>query len=198
MRKGTVSLPGTGSLPCLFKKAAYAATNLWALRNTTISMIPSSEVFRPPRACSHILSHCPVARRCIIVDRLNTAWKRLVVAFDSSRALETSAAGAIITESGENLHRHRELRYLQAFWRYFCLLAEVIGLMVQLKRDGDQSRSRSRENSWVDGNSWRRGIELGLWPSKSNTLTLMPMTFGLKFGRSGGSFPGAGATQPIE
>jgi len=42
------------------------------------------------------------------------------------------------------------------------------------------------------------GIELGLWPSKCNTLTLMPVTFGFKFGQSGGSFPGAGATQPIK
>jgi len=123
VRKGTVSLPGTGSLPCLFKKAAYAATNLWALRNTTISMIPSSEVFRPPRACSHILSHCPVARRCIIVDRLNTAWKRLIVAFDSSRALETSAAEAILRKAVRtyidiaNSDTSRHFGDIFAYWR---------------------------------------------------------------------------------
>ena len=76
-----------------------------------------------------------------------------------------------ITESSENLHRHRELRYLQAFWRYFCLLAEVIGLMVQLRIKVEVEVEKI--TGWME--LLAAGIELGLWPSKCNTLTLMPV-----------------------
>lgn len=78
-----------------------------------ISTIPSSEVLRLPRACSH-----NPESRCIVVPQTLGVCAATIVVCSMGRPGIRLQRIVMLDSREKHLHRRRGLRHLRAFWRY--------------------------------------------------------------------------------